>query len=257
VAEPVARLIAPLAALAPRGSRFVAAYFVVARGRKACPLAPSARRRAIRALIAEGLLKDRCRQLGLAPHMSKLEAAERGPRVRSPGGTLMMELPKIIVAGVSTVALAGGIGAGLAYADTPSDEPTSSPTTTATSSPAETSAAAEPRGRRAQNGFRKPLVRRQLRFIARSLHGEVTLAGDEHRVIAFQRGAVQKVSGTSLTVKSNDGFVGTYVLSDKTNVRENGDQAKLSDIDTSDRVLVVATKDDSTLNARRVIVRDD
>jgi hypothetical protein len=168
----------------------------------------------------------------------------------------MMELPKIIFAGVSTVALAGGIGAGLAYADTPSDEPTSSPTTAATSSPAETPAA-EPSGRRAQNGFRKPLVRRQLRFIARSLHGEVTLAGEEHRVIAFQRGAVTKVSRTSVTVKSNDGFVETYVLSDGTNVRENGDQAKLSDIDPSDRVLVVATKDDSTLNARRVIVRDE
>ena len=167
-----------------------------------------------------------------------------------------MKIPKIIVAGVSTVALVGGIGAGLAYADTPSDEPTSSPTTTAPSSPAATPAA-EPTGRRAQNGFRKPLVRRQLRFIARSLHGEVTLAGEEHRVIAFQRGGVQKVSGTSLTVKSNDGFVETYVLSDNTNVRENGDKAKPSDIDTSDRVLVVATKDGSTLNARRVIVRHD
>ena len=33
-------LIALLAALAPRGSRFVAAYFVVARRRKACPLTP-------------------------------------------------------------------------------------------------------------------------------------------------------------------------------------------------------------------------
>jgi len=167
-----------------------------------------------------------------------------------------MKIPKIIVAGVSTVALVGGIGAGLAYADTPSDEPTSSPTTTAPSSPA-AKPAAEPTGRRAQNGFRRPLVRRQLRFIARSLHGEVTLAGEEHRVIAFQRGGVQKVSGTSLTVKSNDGFVETYVLSDNTNVRENGDKAKQSDIDASDRVLVVATKDGSTLNARRVIVRHD
>jgi hypothetical protein len=167
-----------------------------------------------------------------------------------------MKIPKIIVAGVSTVALVGGIGAGLAYADTPSDEPTSPPTTTATSSPTETPAA-EPSGRRPQNGFRRPLVRRQLRFIARSLHGEVTLAGEEHRVIAFQRGGVQKVSGTSLTVKSNDGFVETYVLSDNTNVRENGDKAKQSDIDASDRVLVVATKDGSTLNARRVIVRHD
>ena len=167
-----------------------------------------------------------------------------------------MKIPKIIVAGVSTVALVGGIGAGLAYADTPSDEPTSPPITTATSSPTETPAA-EPSGRRPQNGFRRPLVRRQLRFTARSLHGEVTLAGEEHRVIAFQRGGVQKVSETSLTVKSDDGFVETYVLSDNTNVRENGDKAKQSDIDASDRVLVVATKDGSTLNARRVIVRHD
>jgi hypothetical protein len=168
----------------------------------------------------------------------------------------MRGLTEIIFAGVSTAALAGGIGAGLAYADTPSDEPTPDPTTTATSSPAATPTA-EPSGRRAQSGFRKPLVRRQLRFIARSLHGEVTLAGEQHRVIVFQRGGIQKVSGTSLTVKSNDGFAETYVLSDDTNVRENGSKAKLSDIDTSDRVLVVATNDNSTLNARRVIVRDN
>jgi hypothetical protein len=76
-------------------------------------------------------------------------------------------------------------------------------------------------------------------------------------VIAFQRGGVQKISRTSLTVKSNDGFVETYALSDDTKVRENGDKAKLSDIDSKDQVLVVATKDDSTLNARRVIVRDN
>ena len=37
---------------------------------------------------------------------------------------------------------------------------------------------------------------------------------------------------------------------------EDRQDAKLSDIDASDRVLVVATKDDSTLNARRVVVRD-
>jgi hypothetical protein len=58
-------------------------------------------------------------------------------------------------------------------------------------------------------------------------------------------------------VKSNDDFVETYALSDNTKVRENGDRAKLSDIDSTDRVLVVATKDGSTLNARRVIIRDN
>jgi hypothetical protein len=166
----------------------------------------------------------------------------------------MKDLTKIIVAGVSTAALAGGIGAGLAYADTPSDNPTTSPSPSATSSAAGTPTA-EPAEERDRNNARKPFLRRQLRFVARALHGEVTLAGQEHRVIAFQRGQVQKVGQTSVTVKSNDGFVETYALSRDTKVRENGNEAKISDIDTSDRVLVVALKDDSTLNARRVIVR--
>jgi hypothetical protein len=167
----------------------------------------------------------------------------------------MKELTKIIIAGVSTAALAGGIGAGLAYADAPTDgEPTSRPT--ATSNPTE-SPAAEPSDQRDRNGFRKRHIRRQLRFIGRALHGEVTLSGEEHRVIVFQRGAVEKVSETSLTVTSNDGFVETYVLSDDTKVRENREDTGVSDIDTDDRVLVVATKQDSTLNARRVVVRGD
>jgi hypothetical protein len=164
----------------------------------------------------------------------------------------MKELTKIIAAGVSTVALAGGIGAGIAYADTPSDEPTTTPTASATNSPAETPTT-KPSGKRDQNGDRRGFVGRRL--LVRALHGEVTLAGEEHRVIVFQRGGVQKVSATSVTVKSNDGFVETYALSEETKVRENKEEAKVSDIDTSDRVLVVALKDDSALGARRVIVR--
>jgi hypothetical protein len=167
----------------------------------------------------------------------------------------MKELTKIIVAGVSTVALAGGIGAGLAYAKTPSDEATTTPTVAATNSPKETPSA-KPTDKRDQNDPRKRFVRRHLRFVARALHGEATLAGEQHRVIAFQRGEVQKISSKSVTVKSSDSFAETYALSDDTKVRKNGDKAKLSDINTSDRVLVVATKDGSTLNARRVIVRD-
>lgn len=168
----------------------------------------------------------------------------------------MRQLTKRIAVGVSTVALVGGIGAGIAYADTPSDDPTATPRATDTSRPTQTPAA-EPSGKPDQNVFRNRFVRRHLRFVARALHGEVTLAGEQHRAIAFQRGGVEKVSKTSLTVKSNDGFVETYALSGDTKVRENGDTAKLSDIDTSDRVFVVATKDNSTLNARRVIVRDN
>jgi hypothetical protein len=159
------------------------------------------------------------------------------------------ELTKSILAGVSTVALVGGIGAGLAYADTPSDEPTTSPT--AASSPTEHTAKPDKGDR---NGQRRGFVRRHL--LARALHGEVTLAGEKHRVIVFQRGEVQEVNATSVTVKSNDGFAETYLLTDDTKVRENRERAEVSDIDTSDKVLVVAEKDDSTLKARRVVVRD-
>jgi hypothetical protein len=168
----------------------------------------------------------------------------------------MKQLTKSIAAGLGTVALVGGIGAGIAYADTPADEPTTDPTATATSSSTATPVA-EPSATPDRNGLRKRLVRRQLRFVGRALHGEVTLAGEKHRVIAFQRGGVEKVSRTSLTVKSNDGFVDTYVLGKDTRVREKGHDSKVSDIDSSDRVLVIASKDDATLNARRVIVRSE
>jgi hypothetical protein len=169
----------------------------------------------------------------------------------------MKKLSKIVVAGVGTAALAAGIGAGLAFADTPTDQPTTSPSAPVTTSPADTTPTAEPSGDRDRGRLRKPQVRRQLRFMARALHGEVTLAGEKHRVIVFQRGIVEKASSKSVTVKSNDGFVETYLLSDDTKVREDRHDASVSDIDASDRVLVVATKEDSTLNARRVVVRED
>jgi hypothetical protein len=56
---------------------------------------------------------------------------------------------------------------------------------------------------------------------------------------------------------SSPAEVETYVLTDGTKVHENGDQSRLSEIETSDRVMVVATKDGSTLTARRVIVREE
>ncbi len=168
----------------------------------------------------------------------------------------MKELRKIILAGVSTAALAGGIGAGLAYADTPTDgDPTTSPT--ATNTPADTTPTAEPSDERDQDRDRRRPARRQLRFMAHTLHGEVTLAGEKHRVIVFQRGTVQNANSETVTVKSDDGFVERYLLSEDTKVREDRKDAGVSDIDASDRILVIATKDGSTLNARRVVVRDD
>ena len=60
----------------------------------------------------------------------------------------MRQLTKSIAAGVGTVALVGGIGAGLAYADTPADDPTTSPSATPTTSATETPMAKPRQARR-------------------------------------------------------------------------------------------------------------
>lgn len=143
----------------------------------------------------------------------------------------------IIVAGLSTVALAGGIGAGIAYAD-PTD-PTPTPTPTSSAKPT-----GEPKAR--DEG------RQRRGLLATALHGEVTLAGEKHRVVVFQRGPADKASTTSLTVKSADGYTATYVIGTETKVRKNADKATAADLEAGDRIFVVAMKDGSTLKAIKI-----
>jgi hypothetical protein len=70
----------------------------------------------------------------------------------------------------------------------------------------------------------------------------------------FQRGIVETVSETSLTVKSEDGFSNSYVLNTETRIRKEKLDASRSDINVKDRVRVLATKEGSTLTA--IVVRD-
>jgi len=155
----------------------------------------------------------------------------------------MRTATKIIVAGASTIALAGGIGAGLEYAD-PSD-PTPTPTPTAT-------ATATASGHPSEKSHLREHARKRRGLLATALHGEVTLAGKEHRVVVFQRGPAEKASATSLTVKSADGYTATYVLSGDTKVRKNHRDATPADLEAGDRIFVVATEDGSTNRALRV-----
>jgi hypothetical protein len=146
----------------------------------------------------------------------------------------------IIAAGVSTIALACGIGAGIAYADPPT------PTPTATASPTPTAKPRDP------DRWEQRRMRRLAPLLRRALHGEVTLAGEEHRVVVFQRGPVEKVGDTAVTVRSSDGFTATYVVSNDTTVRRNGAKATIAELKPADRVVVLANKDGSTLNAIRI-----
>ena len=157
----------------------------------------------------------------------------------------MKTAAKIVVAGVSTLALAGGIGAGIAYADPPS--PT--PTPTASASPTQT---AQPRNPDQWH----PRKKRPLALLRRALHGEVILAGEDHRVVVFQRGPVEKVDDTSVTVKSADGYTATYLVSAETTVRKNHYKAGIAELKPGDRVVVVADKEGSTLRAFRIRAAD-
>ena len=126
------------------------------------------------------------------------------------------------LAGLAGVALLGGIGAGIAYAD-----PTPAPSATTTAAP-------EP-GATASGQARK-----------RVLHAE----------LFFQRGTVTAVSASSITIRSADAYVGTYVVTEKTRVvvgrKADRKQGTIGDVATGDRVRVLAVKDGDTLTAKRI-----
>src|ERR687897_225366 len=159
----------------------------------------------------------------------------------------MNKVAQIIAAGIGTVALAGGIGAGLAYAD-PDPTPTVNPSATPSASPTDK----PDRKDKADRKDMEDKARRHPGLLRRALHGEVTLRGEKHRVVVFPRGVVETVSASAVTVKSEDGFTGSYVLNAETRVRKEKQEATLSDIKPKDKVRVLATKDGSTLTAKAI-----
>jgi Domain of unknown function (DUF5666) len=146
----------------------------------------------------------------------------------------------MISAGVAALAITGGIGAGIAAADTPTPAPT--PTATASATP----------GNQANGNTANHMARRSL--LIRALHAEATLGGKFHRVVDFQRGTVEKVSTTSITVKSIDGFTATYVVDPQTKVRKNQAKAELSAVKAQDKVRIRGVKNGSTVTA--TVIRD-
>lgn len=142
---------------------------------------------------------------------------------------------KIAAIGLSAVALAGAVGAGISYADDP------------TTSPSPSAGASTPGAQPKEKGERakRPLLKR-------ALHGEVTVGGQQTRVLAFQRGTVQKASTSAITVTSRDGFTGTYVVTADTRIRQHGAPGSITDIAAGDTVRVVGVKDGGTVTATTI-----
>jgi hypothetical protein len=159
-----------------------------------------------------------------------------------------MRKPTVLLAtALSTVALAGVVGIGVASAD-----PTTTPTPSATAAP---TAGASPSTKPGKPGKPDKAAKAKRDLTQRALHGEVTLGGKKQRVVDFQRGTVADVSASSLTVKSTDGFSATYVVDAKTKVRHAKEKAAIGDVKTGDKVRVVALKNGSTVTATKIADR--
>ncbi|MCY7372254.1 MAG: hypothetical protein LH461_00900 [Spirochaetaceae bacterium] len=89
-----------------------------------------------------------------------------------------------------------------------------------------------------------------------ALHGTFVVpdADGGYRTVVSQRGEVTAVSDTSLTVRSEDGFVATYRLTDATNVL--GGAGGVADIAEGDQVGVGADRKASVNTARHVVDLD-
>jgi hypothetical protein len=147
---------------------------------------------------------------------------------------------KIAAGSLSAVALVSLVGVGISYADDPTGSPSASPNPTA-------SGTDQPKTeRRADHKGKRGLLKR-------GLHGEVTVGGQQTRVIVFQRGTVDEVSASEVKVTSTDGFSKTYTVTARTRVRQAGEAGRLDDIERGDKVRVVAvrTGDTSTATAIR------
>lgn len=146
---------------------------------------------------------------------------------------------KILAASVAAVAVTGGIGATWAAADTPSPAPSATTSASPTQPPSGTTKA---------NKAHRSLQQR-------ALHGEVTLGAKKTRVVDFQRGTVAKVSATSVTVLSKDGFTATYQVASTTKVRKDKAASTISAVKVKDHVRVVAVKNGGTTTAKSIVDR--
>ena len=100
---------------------------------------------------------------------------------------------------------------------------------------------------------RRPLLRLAL---AGGEYGQVTFKGQSSpQTIAFERGTVESVSSTAVTVTAPDGTTWTWDLTSGTKVRSNGSAVPESELTSGNLVLVGGPVVDGVRDARLVRIR--
>ena len=153
-------------------------------------------------------------------------------------GPKTLRTRKALLAGTVAVALTGA-GAALAWsADSPS------PVATQSASPSIPASPSAPGGDGKQA---RPDKAGRSQF----QHGEsvVKKADGTFQTVLEQRGTVEAVGSTSITVKSEDGFTQAYTINADTKVTKN---STIADIATGDVVWVLGVRDGGTATAQRI-----
>jgi hypothetical protein len=102
-------------------------------------------------------------------------------------------------------------------------------------------------------GHRAGKLRRELgRHVE---HGEVVVrTKDGDKTVDVQRGTVTAVTGSSVTVKSTDGFTETWAFGSPLRVVENRTTVQTSEVKTGVEVGVAGVKNGSTVTANLIVI---
>jgi hypothetical protein len=155
--------------------------------------------------------------------------------------TALIAVLALVAAGVTGAALAGAGGASGNDAALAASGGTSS-----------TTAAPTPGGKAFKHGLGKLRGRGHLLGMGGALHGSFVVPDGSggYRTLVMQRGAATKVSDTSITVRSEDGFEQTYAITADTGV--GADRQGVSGIAKGADVAVMGEKKGSTVTALHV-----
>jgi hypothetical protein len=154
---------------------------------------------------------------------------------------------------VTVGAVAAG---GVATAATTGSDSSSKPSATTTAvTTAATPAPSPPKaGKKPGTRVRKALAGK---LEGRLLHGQFVVLGKDKKptTVAEQRGTVDAVSPTSISLTSTDGFKQTYVVTTDTKVRVDGKKSAIADVKTGQTATVIAGVSGSTQTAKGIVER--
>jgi hypothetical protein len=109
---------------------------------------------------------------------------------------------------------------------------------------------ADPSTANAPDTIVRPRLRALRRWLRGVEHGDLALRNG--KTIEVQRGTVQAVNATSITVKCQDGFIASYTVTGTTVVTKQKSKSSIAQVVTGDHVLVVAQKTSTADTAVRI-----